>query len=271
MNDVIVAGAAAWIAGRWVGGAADLQLLAETAGIRAPIDVSAFASVPRIARADRLTRMAAMVAGRALHGIDDPSAVETRSVIMASALASADTNESFEQRRLRTGKPVPRDFPYTAPNAAAGELAAALQARGPSLSLVGGMEAGLAAIERACRWLRSGACDRVVVVAAECPPQDAWCVAPEGIEPVECAAVLVLDQATPNLPDRASLSANWLGSSFVEATPWAPMLSVGLVAAVVAAWFDRSDTDLSCWLPTGASIRVALRGRGRRLEGTPIE
>jgi hypothetical protein len=252
----MVVGAAAWIAGRWIATRSELELPSGAAAVRAPIDVSAYKSSPRIARADRLTRIVAMVAARALRALPDRSTVESRSVIVASTLASAHTNEAFERRRVRTGRPVPRDFPYTAPNAAAGELAAALQARGPTLALVGGMDVGLAAIERACRWVHSGASERVIVVAAECPPETGTIAAPPDIEPVECAAAIVLGRHADESSAGATISARWDGSSQAGPTRWGPLLSVGPVAQLVAPWCEGADIEVGCVQETGASLRV---------------
>ncbi len=258
MDGVIVAGAAAWIAGRWVATAADLGLPPVATSVRAAVDVSAFAATPRIARADRLTRLVAMVAGRALLAPPDPSSIESRSVIVASTLASSHTNEAFERRRMSTGRPVPRDFPYTAPNAAAGELAAALQARGPTLALVGGMDVGLAAIERACRWTRDGNCDRAIVVVAECPPDHASVVAPAGVEPIECAAAFVLQRGHADSRVHPAISARWSAASDTVPARWEPMLSVAPIARLVAAWHERVSAEVVCAQQTGAVLRAAI-------------
>ncbi len=254
MTGVVVAGAAAWIAGRWVALPADLS--GPFPASRAELDVGTSASL-RLARADRLTRMVAMTAARALACSADPSEAPTRSVLFASTLASAHTNEAFEARRLATGRPVPREFPYTAPNAAAGELAAAIEARGPSLSLVGGTEVALAAIERACRWVATGCCHRAVVVAAECPPQRTLCL-PSGVQPVECAAALVLDCRASLDDTRALIDARWGSTDNAVLSGPAALLSVAPLARIVVAWHQRANVRGSVRSATGSMIGATL-------------
>jgi 3-oxoacyl-[acyl-carrier-protein] synthase II len=126
-------------------------------------------------------------------------------------------------------------FPYTAPNAAGGEMAVALGARGPSLALVGGPEAGLIALERARGWVARGECERAVVVAVECPPEDeriAAAVAPAGITVIECAAAVVLEASGD-----ARLAVQWRAADAVNAgagavVEWGPLLSVEALARV---------------------------------------
>ncbi len=52
-------------------------------------------------------------------------------------------------------------------------LAIALGARGPTLALVGSAESRSWPLERAVSWIARGRCDRVAVVAFECPPATA--------------------------------------------------------------------------------------------------
>jgi hypothetical protein len=254
VSGVVVAGAAAWMAGRWLVQPADLSDPVPSS--RAEPDTGSLAS-PRLARADRLTRMVAMTAARALACSADPSEAPTRSVLFASTLASAHTNEAFEATRLQTGRPVPRQFPYTAPNAAAGELASAIEARGPSLSLVGGTEVALAALERACRWLATGSCHRAVVVAAECPPERTPCL-PTGFQPVECAAALVLDRRASLEDTRALIDARWASPDPSVLSGPAALRSVAPLARLVVAWHQRVNVRGSVRSATGSIIGATL-------------
>lgn len=173
----------------------------------------------RLARSDRVTLGLAAVSGRALAGLmfggDDAS------VITASWLATEHTNHRFETRRQAGLAVEPRTFPYTAPNAAGGELAIALHARGPMLALVGGVEVGLAALERAIAWLGAGRCRQVLVAVGECPWDG---VDVGGVRPVEVAVAFVLERAEVDDP-RPRLRAGYVGGG--PATTSTPLLSVG--------------------------------------------
>jgi hypothetical protein len=142
----------------------------------------------RVLRADDLTRLCALVVQQSIGDRLDSWSGENVGIVTASVSASARTNEGYESRRQQGRKAEARAFAYTAPNAALGELSTALGAKGPSLSIVGGMEAGLVAMHRARGWLARGYVDRVVVLAHELPTEcemTGWSLVP-------CAACLLL-------------------------------------------------------------------------------
>ncbi|HEX3344344.1 MAG TPA: beta-ketoacyl synthase N-terminal-like domain-containing protein, partial [Polyangiaceae bacterium] len=62
---------------------------------------------------------------------------------------------------------APRVFPYTSPNAVAGECSIAFGLTGPSFSVGGGLHAGLEALAVGALLVEGGDADRVVVVAVD--------------------------------------------------------------------------------------------------------
>lgn len=103
----------------------------------------------RIARMDRLTRLSLLAVHR-LHGAFGESAPfettrdEPVGISFASALATLGTNETFDRRyharEARSGRALgdAHLFPYTAPNAAAGEIGIAFALHGPVVVRIGG-------------------------------------------------------------------------------------------------------------------------------------
>lgn len=193
----VVVGAACW-SGRWVNGPGQLEEPVEPFEMPSADD--------RVARADGLTRLGAAVVLRATEELGAPPA-ERLATIGGSVFASLHTNERYERRRLRTGRAPPRDFPFTAPNAWLGEVAACMQARGPCLCLVGGSDVGLVGIATGIRMLSERTCDCVVVVVAESLPDD------RSLLPTDCrawrdgAAAVVLERTSARA--LATLRAGW--------------------------------------------------------------
>ncbi len=218
----VVAGAC-FARGAWVTGPNDL---------RVPVgaDGTLPQGAPRVARASRLTRLAALVVTRAVRDLPacDPDRV---TVVGATALASLRTNLRFEHRRVHTGRAIPRDFAFTAPNAWVGETATTIDARGPSTCLVGSHVA-VDALATACRWLQEGACDRAVVVAAESPPDDGSTLTPEEVGIFEGAAAIVLER--PSRTNGPSILVTWNG-------PSAPHPTLSTVEELARLWLSVGD------------------------------
>jgi 3-oxoacyl-[acyl-carrier-protein] synthase II len=184
---------AVWVAGHWIDRLEDLDI--ERSDAVETIDLGILATSRRLQRADRATRIGAMVVARALSGLE---AVQRVSILTASSLASACSDEAWETRRIQRLRPDPRTFAYTATNAVAGEIAIALEARGPSIALVGEGEASLAVFDRARCWVARGLCDRAIVLAYECPPERS---ARTTTRAVACGVAIVLQAAdAPSFP-----------------------------------------------------------------------
>jgi 3-oxoacyl-[acyl-carrier-protein] synthase II len=139
------------------------------AASEAPVDALAAAThtpVDHLARADALVRLAlAAVAG-----------LETRcgplagaGVVVGSALATIETNALFAARIRERGAraAAPRVFPYTSPNAVAGECSIAFGLTGPSFSVGGGLHAAVEALAAGALLVEGGDAERVVVVAVD--------------------------------------------------------------------------------------------------------
>jgi 3-oxoacyl-[acyl-carrier-protein] synthase-1/3-oxoacyl-[acyl-carrier-protein] synthase II len=117
-------------------------------------------------RADALVRLAlAAVARLEAAG----GSLAGAGVIVGSALATLETNALFAARiRARGARAAePRRFPYTSPNAVAGQCSIAFGLTGPSFSVGGGMHAGLEALACAAVLVESGDADRLVVVSVD--------------------------------------------------------------------------------------------------------
>jgi 3-oxoacyl-[acyl-carrier-protein] synthase-1/3-oxoacyl-[acyl-carrier-protein] synthase II len=139
------------------------------------------ASVPELAaladatglRPDRLGRTCEL--SRLVLGAVAPLAarheIEGAGVVVGYATATLDVNRRFFSRVLERGATMvePRAFPYTAPNAAAGECSIAYRLTGPNLAVGAGLHGGLEALAVGCELVAAGDADAMVVVAADAP------------------------------------------------------------------------------------------------------
>ena len=128
----------------------------------------------KLGRFDALTRgtvaaVQALAAAGAAVGGDDAG------LIVGHTLASFETNVSYAERILERGVRAaePRRFPYTSPNACAGEAAIAFGIRGPVFAVGGGWNGGLEALVVACVLVAAGDAEAVTVVAVDAPGE-AW-------------------------------------------------------------------------------------------------
>lgn len=131
-------------------------------------ELAALTGVPedRLARTDGLVRLALAAIGRLkATGLR----LDGAGVVVGSALATLETNAVFAARIRERGARAaePRRFPYTSPNAVAGECSIAFGLTGPGFSVGGGMHAGLEALAVAAVLVGAGDADRIVVVAAD--------------------------------------------------------------------------------------------------------
>jgi 3-oxoacyl-[acyl-carrier-protein] synthase II len=120
----------------------------------------------RLARADALVRLALA----AVSGLRDASGpLEGAGIVAGSAFATVETNALFAAGIRARGARLaePRRFPYTSPNAVAGECSIAFGLSGPSFTVGGGPHAGLEALAAAALLVGAGDAERVVVVAVD--------------------------------------------------------------------------------------------------------
>jgi 3-oxoacyl-[acyl-carrier-protein] synthase-1/3-oxoacyl-[acyl-carrier-protein] synthase II len=123
----------------------------------------------RIARGDELVRIAMAATAALEDAIGGPGTLRGAGVVVGHGLATVETNARFWARIRAVGasRAEPRRFPYTSPNAAAGECAVAFGLTGPAFAVGGGGHGGIEAIGVAADLVRSGVVDRVVVVAVD--------------------------------------------------------------------------------------------------------
>jgi hypothetical protein len=250
---------AALISGKWLG--SEDELVSVCQADAASVDLSSLPMMPgrRLPRADRLTQLAARTVTSLLPSIREEVTDPTElGLAGASVLSSLQSNEQFESRRVRTGRGAPRVFPYTASNAWLGELAIALQARGPNLNLVGSHEVGLQALRHAARWLSNARCGHVLVVAAESPPPSTQLIPPRW-EPIEAAVALLVTSCRHERGVKVQLQRS--GAS-PASNPGqrddidSKLLSVGPLARLLqATWSQQGRVDV----PTpGGGVLTAL-------------
>ena len=220
------------------------------------------AAPERLARTDRVCHLSLLAAYRALG--EPPAGPRPMAVVYGSALASLITNvryyEKIQKRGIRMADP--KRFPYTAPNAAAGEVAIAFGLVGPNVSLTSGCASGLEAIAVAARLVARGRAPAALAVAA-----DAWSD--------EVAAVLSLAGVAPPTGPREGAAALLLepegapGGRFavdaIELAHAAPF--PGALVPSPVPLFDlespspRESFELEARCPlSGATARARLRG-----------
>lgn len=123
----------------------------------------------RLARTDRVCHLALLAAHRALG--DPPGGDRPIAVVYGSGHASLLTNLRYYDKIQRRGPrgADPKRFPYTSPNAAAGEVAIAFGLVGPNVTVTSGLASGLEAIAVGARLVCRGRAPASLVVVA-----DAW-------------------------------------------------------------------------------------------------
>jgi 3-oxoacyl-[acyl-carrier-protein] synthase II len=90
-------------------------------------------------------------------------------VIVGTAAATIETNARYAVRLRERGPRFveARRFPYTSPNAVAGECGMAFGLRGPAFSVGAGLHAGVEALVAAADLVSAGDADRMLVVAVD--------------------------------------------------------------------------------------------------------
>lgn len=154
-------------------------------------------SEDRLARADALVRLTigAAVRLRELIAAAGQGTLEGAGIVVGHGLATIDTNAAYLARIRAAGasRGEPRRFPYTTPNAPAGECAVALGLTGPAFAVGGGPHGGLEALAVAADLVRGGVADRIVVVAVDEAGEGSRRVAPA----TRPGAVAMLVSAAP--------------------------------------------------------------------------
>ncbi|HEX7667225.1 MAG TPA: beta-ketoacyl synthase N-terminal-like domain-containing protein [Polyangiaceae bacterium] len=120
----------------------------------------------KIARGDGLVRYA-LGAVAALE--DAVGSLKGAGVVVGHSIATLETNYLYHARIREKGpkQGEPRRFPYTSPNAVAGECGVAFGLTGPGLAVASGLHGGLEALAIGFALVRAGDAERVVVVAVD--------------------------------------------------------------------------------------------------------
>jgi 3-oxoacyl-[acyl-carrier-protein] synthase II len=120
------------------------------------------------ARGDDLVHLAIGAVARL---VASGARIEGAGIVVGMVLATLETNALFAARIRERGARMaePRRFPYTSPNAVAGECSLAFGLTGPGFSVGGGKHAALEALAAATLLVEAGDAGQVVVVAVDAP------------------------------------------------------------------------------------------------------
>jgi 3-oxoacyl-[acyl-carrier-protein] synthase-1/3-oxoacyl-[acyl-carrier-protein] synthase II len=123
----------------------------------------------KLARADAHVLWALAAIAALTERIGGRASLEGAGVVVGTAAATIETNGRYASRLRERGPRFvePRRFPYTSPNAVAGECGMAFGLRGPAFTVGAGLHAGVEALVAACDLVSAGDADRMVVVAVD--------------------------------------------------------------------------------------------------------
>lgn len=178
------------------------RAVAVTGDLEVAMDAARLASLTgysadKVARADDLVRLAMASVAELREALREAGqgTLEGAGILVGHGLATIDTNATYLARIQAAGasRGEPRRFPYTTPNAPAGECAVAFGLTGPAFAVGGGPHGGLEALAVAADLVRGGLADRMVVVAVDEAGAGSRRVAPD----TKPGAVALLVAATP--------------------------------------------------------------------------
>jgi 3-oxoacyl-[acyl-carrier-protein] synthase-1/3-oxoacyl-[acyl-carrier-protein] synthase II len=222
----------------------------------------------KFARADALVRLAL---GASSELVQRHGSLDGAGLVVGHALATLETNASFDAR-LRGRGPrgaEPRRFPYTSPNAVAGECGAAFGWTGPGIAVGGGLHGALEALCLAVDLVQAGDADRVVVIGVDeiGPAARAWLRAAglaDGRDRLAEGAVALVVSSEPawarvvSAETRlAAAGASQPGDAQAPACAWGHRALLPLAASAVP---DR----LSSACPFGGFAAVTLEAEASR-------
>jgi 3-oxoacyl-(acyl-carrier-protein) synthase len=184
--------------------APDAKILSERTGI----------AIDKILRGDGLCRFA-LAACAALE--DRIGSLRGAGIVIGHSLATLETNYVYYANYTAKGARLaePRRFPYTTPNAVAGECGVAFGLTGPGLAVGSGFHGGAEALAVAATLVRAGDAEKMVVVAVDeigdvARKLLAFASGYEAQEFVSGAVALLLSRTSLGFAkiDRAEISAN---------------------------------------------------------------
>ena len=125
-------------------------------------------SADRLAKSCDLSRLALAAVAMLSASFGD---LRGAGIVVGHAYATLDVNEQYNRRLLARGARAveARKFPYTSPNAAAGECSVAFGLTGPNLAVGSGLHGGLEALVIASHLVAARDAARIVVVAVDAP------------------------------------------------------------------------------------------------------
>jgi len=128
-------------------------------------DVLGGLDADRARRLDRTSRIATVVARKALAGV----VAEDAGVILGSAFGAVDATSAFMRRLAEKGPRLvsPADFPSLVPSSPAGHVSIYLGLKGPAMVVADLATSGECAVTHGFELVRAGEMDRAVVVAVE--------------------------------------------------------------------------------------------------------
>jgi 3-oxoacyl-[acyl-carrier-protein] synthase-1/3-oxoacyl-[acyl-carrier-protein] synthase II len=205
-------------------------------------------TVDRLARADGLVRLALAAVARLE---SERGSLAGAGIVVGSALATLETNALFAARVRERGARAaePRRFPFTSPNAVAGECSIAFGLTGPSFTMGGGMHAALEALAAAALLVEGGDADRVVVVGVDEAGTATHALCGDALQ---SGAVAVLLSAEP-----AGALARVGRLQLRRGEPAGARLDAGH-RALLPLVTSAAPWDLACASPPDAVARVTL-------------
>jgi 3-oxoacyl-[acyl-carrier-protein] synthase-1/3-oxoacyl-[acyl-carrier-protein] synthase II len=138
----------------------DVELSSEALSDRTRIPPAA------LARTDLLVRLALTAVARLE---DRLGSLAGAGIVVGHSFATIETNALFAARLREKGARMvePRRFPYTSPNAVAGDCGVAFGLTGPGFAVGSGVHGGVEALAVAAQLVSARDADRVVVVATD--------------------------------------------------------------------------------------------------------
>ncbi|MEO8874479.1 MAG: beta-ketoacyl synthase N-terminal-like domain-containing protein, partial [Polyangiaceae bacterium] len=123
-------------------------------------------AIDKLQRGDGLVRYA-IAAVAALE--DEVGSLRGAGIVIGHSVATLETNYMYYTNIMAKGARFaePRRFPYTTPNAVAGECGVAFGLTGPGLAVGSGFHGGVEALAVAYALVRAGDAERLVVVAVD--------------------------------------------------------------------------------------------------------
>jgi len=204
-------------------------------------------STERLDRADALVRLALA----AVAALRKSGSLEGAGIVVGSALATLETNAVFAARVRDRGARFaePRRFPYTSPNAVAGECSIAFGLTGPGFAVGGGMHAGLEALATAALLVEAGDAERMVVVAVDEVGPVTRALGWDGLRSGAVAVLVTAD---------ASGAVARVGDMHIVRGPSVPRSGAPGHLALVPFVTRPAAQVLECSTPPDASARIEL-------------